>query len=115
MSMNATIVSGDDLNLNITAKRSSGDIIDLTGVTLKFSLFNTSGTEVLSKTTSSGITITDAAAGEFTVVINSADTAALDDLYKAEIQITDGLGKITTLRNLDKTVGIFNILKDYIV
>lgn len=49
----------------------------ISGWTLAFTVRNSDGTLMVSKTTASGITITDAGAGIFTIALATADTGAI--------------------------------------
>lgn len=117
MSLIFKMVSGDSKQLNITATESDGTAIDLTGVSaIKWSLFSTTnGTEILTKTLGSGITVTTALSGVFAVVLDPADTTSLSGEYRHEVQITDASSNILTLsENTNLDSGTLTIRKDLI-
>lgn len=99
------IDQGDDEEIELTALQPGGSSpLDLSGCTIWFVVrVRPSSTDTLiEKTTTSGITVTDAAAGLATVTIGNSDTANLDDKYLNanlawEAQVKDGSGKIITL------------------
>lgn len=87
--------------------------LDLTGLTIKWALsrVNSNGvystTPVLEKSTSDGITITDAAAGECEVQLDAADTTSLSGTFYQELEVFSGgsgtvvaVGTITIKRNV---------------
>lgn len=77
--------AGDYITLDFTAKEESGAALNLTGLTLKWSLGRTSdGPPLLTKTIGSGITVTDAAAGKFKVELDQADTQKFSGAYYHE-------------------------------
>lgn len=100
---NFRMTSGDDFVVTITVKDDSREAIDLTGATIEFrqavkkpgGRFET--TAKITKTTSSGIAITDATNGVFTVTMDPADTDDLAGRYYYEIQVTDSGGDIATV------------------
>jgi len=97
--------------------------IDLTGATIYFAVYATfqvgsianDTTALISKSTVSGITITDATAGTFTVTVASADTAAWDFLgdtanyvYGLEYQPSGQTYRVPIGR------GVFKVYKDVV-
>ena len=84
--------AGDTLILEITAKDSDGTALDLTGLTVKWSLarVNTSPA-LLTKTVGSGITVTNAALGQFKVELTPTDTASFSGEYYHEVRVFQGL------------------------
>lgn len=68
------IFRGEDVGIGITLVPA----VDITGWSISFILkANYSGPAITTKTVGSGITITDAAAGQFTVSLLAADTVSL--------------------------------------
>lgn len=65
--------------------------LDLTGYSVVYRISERGNNNVIEYTAGSGITITDAAAGEFEVALNSADTAQLvpGKRYKHELRATN--------------------------
>lgn len=97
---NFEIYQGDDLALEVTVKNADGTPKDLTGATIRWALHTTNKAAVpkLSKAISTGIAVTDAAGGVFTVTIARADTAALKaGVYYHEAEITDAASKRATV------------------
>ena len=107
--------SGDTKKIEIIADEldSAGVVtgqINLTGATIKWKAFDTSGVEKISKTTASGITILDTVGGKFEVLLDPADTAALDGRFLHEAEVTDASGNVSTV-----TTGVLEIAKDFVV
>ena len=75
----------------------SGEPLDITGATILFQVrqFIESPTHVVEKTQASGITITDAPGGQFTVNEFVPDIDAGSYLY--EVQVTTSDGKVRTV------------------
>jgi hypothetical protein len=85
---NISFYKGEDVTLTVTMSPAT----NITGWTLAFTVKQKYGDAiaVVSKSTSSGITITDAVNGVFTVTIASADTNLLDQQgYVYDIQRTN--------------------------
>lgn len=93
--------AGDDITLHITAVGASGAAVNLTGSTIIFAVFDSSGVEKFRKTTASGITVTGATTGAFDVQIDDTDTNGFDGLYDCEAEITDSGGKKLTVSGAD--------------
>lgn len=78
---NCEIFRGEDKILSVTVDdgETPAVAVNITGWTLSFTLRETTGsaTALLTKTTASGITITDPTAGVFQVSIEDVDTIAL--------------------------------------
>lgn len=98
-----TIHSGDDKRLNYTVKDGAGAVVVITGATLKWGLSRKKtgevapiGGEIVSKSTGSGITITDGDNGELRVDLDAADTAPLRGSHYHELEMVLG-GKRSTL------------------
>jgi hypothetical protein len=106
----ATIWSGDDVDLQITVTDPATDTPkQLQGASVRWVLFDRrAGQIVLTKTTGAGITLTNAAAGIFTVALDAADTDALAGVYTHEAQVTDAGGRKSTV-----TTGTLTIMRDY--
>lgn len=117
MKLSATIVQGDDVSFVINVKDKTKTAINLTGVTaITFIAQKTiCGDEYISKTLGSGVTVTDAAAGQITVTLTDTDTSD-DNLpagdYYFELQITDSSGNISTVRSYNDELGILKVLAD---
>ncbi len=93
---------GTTLSLPVEARNEDGSVIDLTGLTATAIAWRI-GTDDrratrITKTIGSGVTITDAAAGKFTLRLDPADTADLrPDLYAHAAEVTESGGDVTTV------------------
>lgn len=102
-----TIVEENDVVLVYTVIDQDNAAVNLTGSTIKWAIRETvDATVALTKTTASGISITNAAGGEFQVTITDADTADLainnkPTKYFMEAVIMDSSGNIYTITNDD--------------
>lgn len=98
MISNFMMTAGDTKTLVVTTKDASGNAVNITGSSIKWQAARSMGkASVLSKSTSSGIQITDGANGEFTVTLNPSDTEDLIGNYYHEAQITAADGTISTV------------------
>ncbi len=90
---------GDDVSVAFSVTDDAGAVVDLTGTTVVWRMAPSkySASPSISKSTASGITVTDAVGGKFTVAIDAADTAGLGGIYYHEAQVTDAGGKVTTV------------------
>lgn len=94
--------AGDDLVLECTLKDDRGNVLPLSGVSLKwgFSRMRADGshaaTPVVEKTIGDGITVVDAGAGRYNIVIDSADTASRRGDWYHECEALDSNGKRAT-------------------
>lgn len=114
---NAEIVQGDDVDLIINVKDKANAVIDLSGVTdltFKARLKATNSLNI-DKDLSSGVAVTDAPNGQITVTLTNVDTSK-DNLpqgdYSFEAQITDSVGKISTVRDFNDALGTLKVLPD---
>lgn len=85
---NFTMYAGDTKDIVFTSLTGTS----YSGATIVWTL-STNGGQVLSKTTSGGVTI---AGTSFTVGLSSADTANLSGEYTQKAKVTDLFGKIST-------------------
>lgn len=69
------VFRGDDVTLQFTVVNAAGGIVNITGWTLEFKIWNERGEEILSKTTGSGITIVDGPNGRADVALSAANTS----------------------------------------
>jgi hypothetical protein len=114
--LNAQVVQGDTVVLTITAKNKyTGNAVSIAGASIIVSFTKKVGaTPDLTKTTSSGISITDGANGVMQVTLSKTDTAAMEGKYFYEIQVTDASSSVSTFRNEDLSAGVLTVLKDII-
>lgn len=92
---NATFVQGDTQYFDVSVVDGSGDAVDLTGATIEYTL--THKETPLTKTRDDGITVTDAANGEFEILLSSSDTAELRAPASHHVEITDSDGDVATV------------------
>lgn len=95
--------SGDSKTLDVTVKNTAGAVVDLTSFTATWeaSVLNADGSFAASpsitKSTVSGITITDAEGGELQIVLQPSDTDSLTGDFYHELELTSGGGVISTV------------------
>jgi len=94
---NFEMYSGDTHHLDITVRDADGALMDLTGATIEWGLYDQDGTVLVSKSTGSGITLTDPVNGVFRVTISPADTESLGGIYRHEAQVTDLADQVATV------------------
>ena len=96
---NFEMFQGDSKDLVVTVSDAAGQPVDLTGASIKWRAAPAvdSAVATISKATGSGIVITDAVAGEFTVSLVPADTQTLDGEFYHEAQVTDAAGAVSTV------------------
>jgi len=98
MISNFNMTAGDTKQLVITVKDADGDAVSITGSSIKWQCARSLGkASVLSKTTSSGIQITDGANGVFVVTLSPSDTESLVGNYYHESQITFSDNTVSTV------------------
>lgn len=98
MITNFMMVAGDSKTLVVTVKDAEGVAVNITGSTIKWRAARSFGkAAVISKTTSSGIQITDGANGQFTVTLSTSDTDDLLGVYYHEAEVTASDGTISTV------------------
>lgn len=108
------VVKGDDASLVFTIYDKGKNAIDLTGVTavtFKASL-STDSDPAIDIDLTSGVAVTDAAAGEITVTLTDTLTTIDAGTYLFELQITDSGGNISTARDFNDVMGELCILED---
>lgn len=93
------LYAGDTKQIACTVTDPNGVAKSLVGASIRWALYDEcAGAALVSKTTASGITITSAAGGIFTVTISPSDTASLTPaIYWHEAEVTDGSGNIGTV------------------
>lgn len=93
---------GDDRTIPVTVtNEDTGALLNLSGMTIRwwFALYQ-SGEAIVKKGNGAGETglaITDAGAGVFTITLDSADTEGLSGYFYHEAEITDVAGKKRTI------------------
>lgn len=93
-----SMVAGDDQDLVVTVKNEAGVVVDITGSTIKWAMKKTvNGQAQVSKTTTSGITLTTPSSGVFTISLGSVDTQTLSGRYYHEAELTNNIGKKKTI------------------
>lgn len=108
-----TLVANNDCLINVTVTDAAGAAVNITGATIKWSLKrNKSTSAALTKTTSSGITITSGSGGIFQISIDAADTTSLlgDYVHDAVVTIS---GESVNLRDTNGRCGICKIVDQY--
>lgn len=81
---------GSNWGVDCTAKDGSGDILDVTGATIRFRLATISGTTVMTRTEADGITITDGSAGQFSINVtqtHQTNASVTAKTYQYEIRV----------------------------
>jgi hypothetical protein len=88
-----------------------GDPLNLTGLTVGIVLKDGAGTVV--KNTTAGISVTASTAGEvsWTPATSSGDVfVASKTPYKVRFKLTDGLGKVIYVPNIDEDLIVVNVI-----
>lgn len=98
-SQNVEMVAGDHADLVVTITGSNGVAKNLTGATIKWVLYDdANAVELLSKSTGSGVAITNALAGECTISLAPANTLTIAaGIYYHECEVTDADGIVSTV------------------
>ena len=93
--------SGDSIILKFNAVDEYGDVINLTGATLKWQLAqNATATPLLTKTVGAGITVTNASGGLFEVRLSFFETRTLSPgNFYHEVELTTSGGDKYTIFN----------------
>jgi len=111
----AVIIQKNDIILKYTIADQDGAAVNLTSATIKWSIReNLDTAAALTKTTLSGITITDASGGVFEVTLTDTDTASLAGKYIMEAVITDSGGLVYTITNSDMTPDTLRVRPIYV-
>jgi hypothetical protein len=111
----ARVVQGDDVKLNFTIQDRTDTAVDITNsqaITFKVRK-EVGATVTISKTLGSGIAITDGAAGQLTVTLESTDTEDMNiGGHVMELQITDENGDKNSVTDSNYRKGRLEILSD---
>lgn len=91
--------SGDTKTIEVTVRDELAVVVDLTGASIQWKLAKSPASQStkISKSTTSGITITDATNGVFQVSLDAADTANLSGTYYHEAEVLDASSNKTTV------------------
>lgn len=97
--MDFRMTIGDDKSLVVDVTDANGDTVAITSATIAWKAAkNFDATAVISKSTSSGISITSGSGGIFTITLDDTDTADLTPGdYMHEAQVTFSNGKVATV------------------
>ena len=99
MAVDHTMVQGDTVALDFSIVDDDDDPVNLTGATVRWQLSRRERLEpIVQKISGSGITVTDAVGGLFTVDLAPSDTEDLYGTYYHEAEVTDASGNISTVR-----------------
>lgn len=109
-----SIYAGDSRSLTITVKDPSGNIVNLTGATIKWVLVDAGGNSINAKDSiaggSGGITINNATAGQCTIQLASADTMnLLTGSYTHEARMIDSANNSSIIFKGTITVNASNV------
>lgn len=98
MASNFVMYAGDDKTLQVRVTDPDGEAVNLTAAAIKWQCARSLGkASVIFKSTSSGITLTDPADGQFEVTLEDGDTEDLAGTYQHEAQVTFSDGTISTV------------------
>lgn len=104
--MAISIPQATDLDIKVTITDETSSAVNLTGATLDYQLSDSSTDEaaLLSLSTSTtGITVTDAAAGKATITLSNTDTDRAPSRYVQELKLTTSASK-KYVTSLDDTL-----------
>lgn len=92
-----TFYAAEAGDYRVTVTDADGNAQNLTGLTAKYRVLNSDGTTLLDKSTStSGVTITDAAGGVLEIAFEAADTTQTPGAYDHELRL-EGTGYAETV------------------
>ena len=98
IAQNYQLFSGDTAVFKVTVKNQADQAQDITGATALFTIARRpEDTPVVQLTTGTGITIDDAVTGKVTITVPSTDTDPLHGAYRWELQMTDAVGRVSTV------------------
>jgi hypothetical protein len=99
MALDHTMTQGDTLALDFDSVDEAGDVVSLIGATIRWQLSKASRkTALISKEIGAGITVTDAAGGLYTVLLEPVDTLDLQGTFYYEVEVVDADGRVSTVR-----------------
>ncbi len=97
---NFQMFQGDDKILVVTVYDNDDfeNVVNISGATIQFVIYKqTTGQIVVTKSSGSGITITDAENGELEITLAGSDTASLYGTFLHECELTDSTGNVSTI------------------
>jgi hypothetical protein len=103
LGVDVTLLRGDDVSLTATITDADGQLMNLTGCVVTFTLADSAGTVVATLDwndgAANGVTVADVAAGVAVITLPHSVTATLRARtgYRYDLQITDAEGLITTV------------------
>lgn len=110
LDQNFEMVSGDSKDIVVTVFDELDQVVPIAGASIVFILSeNEFSAALVTKTTGAGIVITNAAGGEFTVTLDSADTEPLVGEHYFEAEVTDTGGRVSTV-----VLGVIDIRQNVI-
>jgi len=86
---NLTLSNNADWRQTVSVTDAAGAVVDLTAAAIQLEL-RARGVTALSLSLGNGLTITDAAAGEFRIDVDEAEMAALGGLYEYDALVEIG-------------------------
>ena len=99
MAADLTMIQGDTLALDFAITDADGAAVDLTGATIRWQMARSVyAAPDLSKAVGTGITVTSAPGGLFTVMLAPSDTADITGTFYFEVEIVDASGNVSTPR-----------------
>lgn len=105
------VYRGDDKVFDINVTDSEGEIVDITGYTVKFTVRAEANddTYLIHKTTpsGSGISLIDPTNGVARLSLSSTDTDLTPGKYVYDVEVTDTNGRVSTV-----VVDTFKIIRD---
>jgi hypothetical protein len=99
MAEDFTMYAGDDKRLEVTVLDEDGVAVTLAGAqAIKWKLAKSPRSAVIASHSlvDGNVSVIDAAAGRFNVLIDPADTESLSGLYYHEAELTDSAGNVGT-------------------
>ena len=103
--------SGDSKDIIVSVLDELDQVVPITGATAVFILSNNPySAAIITKSSGSGIVITDGPGGILTVTLDATDTEGLAGSFYYEIELTDALLKVSTI-----VLGQINIRADVVL
>ncbi len=103
--------SGDTKDIVVTVLDELDQVVNISGATAVFILSqNPYSPAVITKSSGSGIVITDGPAGILTITLDAADTESLQGSFYYEVELTDASSRVSTI-----VVGQINIRADVVL